>query len=204
MGTARIKERTRTSKTARFPGRCLSTRRRTPDHCGGRRLLRPSAHTQAKYHQPHRSGGGANLHWAVVQETRRGLWSAVSRLAVDFRRTDDEGPYAAGGGRLNTRKWTENRQKGQKERGDGKDALEGKNLGVSWRGEKEGTRTITDRLTNRNLNIGTESRVQIADALGKELHHPKMSKLWYPSPIAYSSWREGKEGDQNHHGREYK
>ena len=28
------------------------------------------------------------------------------------------------------------------------------------------------------LNIGTESRVQIADALGKELHHPKTSKLW--------------------------
>ena len=32
---------------------------------------------------------------------------------------------------------------------------------------------------NINLNIGTESRVQIADALGKEIHHPKMSKLWY-------------------------
>ena len=31
---------------------------------------------------------------------------------------------------------------------------------------------------HRNLNIGTESRVQITDALGKELHHPKMSKLW--------------------------
>ena len=45
-------------------------------------------------------------------------------------------------------------------------------------GGKEGTRTITDRNTNRNLNIGTESRVQIADALGKELQHPKMSKLW--------------------------
>ena len=31
---------------------------------------------------------------------------------------------------------------------------------------------------HRHLNIGRESRVQIADALGKELHHPKMSKLW--------------------------
>ena len=31
---------------------------------------------------------------------------------------------------------------------------------------------------HRNLKIGTESRVQIADALGKELHHPLMSKLW--------------------------
>ena len=27
------------------------------DYCGGRRLLRPSTHTQAKYHKPHRSGG---------------------------------------------------------------------------------------------------------------------------------------------------
>ena len=31
---------------------------------------------------------------------------------------------------------------------------------------------------HRNLNIGTESRVQISDALGKELRHPNMSKLW--------------------------
>ena len=31
---------------------------------------------------------------------------------------------------------------------------------------------------HRNLKIGTESRVQIADALGKELHHTLMSKLW--------------------------
>ena len=45
-------------------------------------------------------------------------------------------------------------------------------------GGKEGTRTITDGNTNRNLNIGTESRVQIVNALGKELHHPKMSTLW--------------------------
>ena len=40
------------------------------------------------------------------------------------------------------------------------------------------TRTITGGNTNRKLNIGTESRVQIADALGKELYHPKISKLW--------------------------
>ena len=69
-------------------------------------------------------------------------------------------------------------EKGRKERGDRNNAPEGKNLGESWRGGKEGTRTITGGNTNRNLNIGTESRVHIADALGKELHHPKMSKLW--------------------------
>ena len=31
---------------------------------------------------------------------------------------------------------------------------------------------------HRSLKIGTESRVQIANALGKELHYPLMSKLW--------------------------
>ena len=44
--------------------------------------------------------------------------------------------------------------------------------------EKGGTRTITDG-KHINLNIGTESRVQTAYALGKELYHPNMSKLWY-------------------------
>ena len=54
------------------------------------------------------------------------------------------------------------------------------NPGESWRGgkrEKGGTITITDG-KNSNLNIGTESIFQIADALGKELHHPIISKLW--------------------------
>ena len=51
------------------------------------------------------------------------------------------------------------------------------NPGESWRGGEGETRTITDG-KHRNLNIGTESRVQISDALSKELHHPIMSKLW--------------------------
>ena len=45
-------------------------------------------------------------------------------------------------------------------------------------GGKGGDQNHHGRDTNRNLNIWIESRVQIADALGKELHHPKMSKLW--------------------------
>ena len=44
-------------------------------------------------------------------------------------------------------------------------------------GERRGTETLRMGI-NRNLNIGTESRVQIADALGKELHQPNMSNLW--------------------------
>ena len=52
-----------------------------------------------------------------------------------------------------------------------------RNPGESRRGEKGGIRTITDG-KHSNLNIGTEYRVQIADALGKELHHPKTSKIW--------------------------
>ena len=52
-----------------------------------------------------------------------------------------------------------------------------RNPGESWKGGKGGTRTITCR-KHRNLKIGTESRVQIANAMGKELHHPLMSKIW--------------------------
>ena len=44
-------------------------------------------------------------------------------------------------------------------------------------GERRGPETSRTG-THRNLNIGTESRVQIANALGKELHHSIMSKLW--------------------------
>ena len=40
-----------------LPGRRLTTRRETQDHCGERRLLSPSTNTQAKYRQTHRSGG---------------------------------------------------------------------------------------------------------------------------------------------------
>ena len=116
--------------------------------------------------------------WAAGQENRRGHWSAVSRRAEDFRRKDDEGPDAAGGGRLNRLIWTERRQKGRKERGDGKDALEGKEPGRLLEGGKRRGPETSRTGIHRNLNIGTESRVQIADALGKELHHPKTSKLW--------------------------
>ena len=59
----------------------------------------------------------------------------------------------------------------------GKITWRARNPGESWREEKWGTRTITDR-KHSNLNIGTDSRVQIANALGKELHHSIMSKLW--------------------------
>ena len=48
------------------------------------------------------------------------------------------------------------------------------NLGGEKRMGPEPSRTGI----HKNLNIRTESGVQIADALGKELHHTKMSKLW--------------------------
>ena len=80
-----------------------------------------------------------------------------------FRRTDDAGPDAAGGG---SAEYTD------------MDGEEGKNPGEYWRGGGVGDQNHHGREYNRNLNIGTESRFQIADALGKELHHPKMSKLW--------------------------
>ena len=75
--------------------------------------------------------------------------------------------------------WTARRQKGRKERGNWNDALEGKNPGEYWRGGGRRGPEPSRTGTNITLNIGTESRVQIADALGKELkNHPKMSKLW--------------------------
>ena len=67
--------------------------------------------------------------------------------------------------------------KGRKERGDG-NALKGKNPGESWRGGgKEGPEPSRKGI-HRNLNIGTESRVNISLCSGMELHHPIMSKLW--------------------------
>ena len=87
-------------------------------------------------------GGVQICIWAAGQENSRGHWSAVRRRAEDFRQTDDEGPDAAGGGRLNTRIWTERRQTGIKERGDSKDALEGKEPGRILEGSKGSGRDI--------------------------------------------------------------
>ena len=123
-------------------------------------------------------GGVQTCIWAAGQEKRRGHWSAVRRRAEDFWQTDDEGQDAAGGRRLNRLIWAERRQKGRKKRGDGKDALEGKEPGwILEGGERRGPETSRTGI-HRHLNIGTESRHKRADALGKELHHPKTSKLW--------------------------
>ena len=46
------------------------------DYRGGRRFLRPSPHTQAKYHQPHRSE--TNVHTGAL-EPRRDYRSTVHR-----------------------------------------------------------------------------------------------------------------------------
>ena len=71
-----------------------------------------------------------------------------------------------GGGRLNTRLWTERRGKGQKERGDGQDVLESKAPGrILEGGGKEGTKIISDG-KHRILKIGTESRGNHSLCLG--------------------------------------
>ena len=60
----------------------------------------------------------------------RGHWSAGAGGLVARRRTDDGGRTMGRpdteGGRLNTRLWTERRQKGRTERGDGQDVLKNK------------------------------------------------------------------------------
>ena len=93
---------------------------------------RPSSvpHTQAKYHQPHRSGGGCKPAYGTLgKENRRRLWSAEAGGLVAFRRRDDGGRTMwgidTGGGRLNIQKRAERRQIGQKERGDGQYVTEG-------------------------------------------------------------------------------
>ena len=79
-----------------FTRQRLSTRQELKDNCGGRRLLRPSTHTQAKYHQPHRSETHRN---AGPWNPRRGHWSASTG---GVHRTDDGESDAAGrGGELN-------------------------------------------------------------------------------------------------------
>ena len=83
-----------------------------------------------------------------------------------------------GGGRLNTRLWTERREKGRKERGDGQDVMESKAPGrISEGGErKEPKSSLTGNI--ESLKIGTESRGDHSLCSGLELHHPIMSKLW--------------------------
>ena len=97
---------------------------------GGRRLLRPSTHTQAKYHQPYRP------------ETHRhaGRWNpgeGIGRRLPEespggVHRTDDrESDAAGGGGRLNETDGEEAKGKERKEMGE----LQGtRNPGESGRG----------------------------------------------------------------------
>ena len=52
---------------------------RTSRSSGGHRLLRPSTHTRAKYHQPHRSGGANLQHWDAGQDTGGSMAPAASQ-----------------------------------------------------------------------------------------------------------------------------
>ena len=145
---------------------------------GGAVSFRPSTHTQVKYHQPHRSGGGANLLYGALDRTPGEDIGRPSdgELKTSDGRTKGDQTLLEGDGRLHR-----NRRRGgileERREDTGKMTWRARNRGESWRGERGGNITITDG-KHSNLNIETESRVQIADALGKELHHPKLSKLW--------------------------
>ena len=69
----------------------LSMHQGPQDHRGGRRLLRPPAHTQTKYYQPHRSGG-AKLQtsgcWTGNQGQHGIGRKSVGRLKKNFRQAD--------------------------------------------------------------------------------------------------------------------
>ena len=74
--------------------------------------------------------------------------------------------------------WTERRQKGRTERGDGQYFLKNKAPGrISEGGEsKEPKAYLTGNI--ESLKIGTESRGNHSLCSGLEPHHPIMSKLW--------------------------
>ena len=99
-----------------------------------------------------RGGGGANLHM--------GRW--VGKLEKDIGRPEPEGWYLSGGrtmgdgrwggpdtggGATEYTLWTERRQKGRKERGDGQDVLWARHPDESWRGGKGRNQTNLGRET---------------------------------------------------------
>ena len=84
-----------------------------------------------------------------------------------------------GGGRLNTRLWTERRQKRRTERGDGQDVLKNKAPGrISEGGKGRNQRSSRTGNIETFKKIGPESRGILSLCSGMELHHPIMSKLW--------------------------
>ena len=123
----------------------LPMRRRTQDHRGGRRLLCPSTHTKAKYHQPHRLGGVQTCIWdAGSGNQKRKLVGRSRRIRsppTDGRwGTDDGGDQTLEESRLNTQKRAERGHIGRKERRDGQDVTEGASRpDESRRKKKEGT-----------------------------------------------------------------
>ena len=126
------------SKKKPHAGRGLSTRRGTQEHCGGSCLLRPSNHTRAKYHQPHRSGRQAIKYWVAGKTT----WH---RMPVSH----------TGGRRGETGSWEEDGKTTNGQRGGNRrrerytrmqTALEVKEIGGDLGGGREGgTRIISGR-----------------------------------------------------------
>ena len=80
------------------------------EHCNG---LPTPTNTKA-HHGTDMNGSEAKRDWP-------NFYGSVIGMMLD-----DRCPATAGGGRLNTQKWTERRHLGRKERVDGKEALEGK------------------------------------------------------------------------------
>ena len=87
-------------KRERRRARCLFGSR-SPDEYQRRRLLRPSkhTHTQAKYHQPHRSGGGVQTCiWdAGSGKQKRKLVGRSRRVGSSRRTHDHRGPQESRG-----------------------------------------------------------------------------------------------------------
>ena len=148
---------------------------------GGRRLL-SSPHPHPSQVPPAAQVGGGGCKpalWTAGQETRIGHWSAVSRRAEDFWRTDDEGTDAAVGGAAEYAFMDEEdakRTKGERRR----ECSVRQEPGWILEGEKRKGPKPSRTGIHRNLNIGTESRETQADVRGTGNNHPIMDKLGVP------------------------
>ena len=115
---ASTRDQERRLKT-RYAWRRLSTRQETQEHLRGRRLLRPSTHTQAKYHQPHRSGGETIKQWDAGKQPGS-AWHRPSVSHTGGRRVTTGAPGGGGG--------HEQQTDGEEARGGKRDARAGNGL----------------------------------------------------------------------------
>ena len=142
----------------------------------GGRLLRPSTHIQAKYHQPHRSEQ-LDIRAAVIQE--RALFDVHRRIPQEESTGRTTGDQTLLEGEANGMTRTERRQREKEREETGK--LQGtRNPGESGRGvegERGGPDPSSDWKKWQTKFKGLSLEINQADVRGMEQHRPIMDKL---------------------------